>query len=117
MQYPPPDAKSFAEKYIAGYYTYAPKSKPRKPPSSALDAAAAAAAAPKAQDNANPMLAGLEQLYTSHSGDLTAIFAALGEDPTKALKVRPRPRRGPRPYFNGRTAPRCCHMRIDRALL
>ena len=61
-------------RYIAGCYTYVAKSKPASP----------GGAAPEKERD--PMVAALEGLYERHGGDLAAIFGALEEDPTKALK-------------------------------
>jgi len=38
----------------------------------------------------DPSLAPLKALYSTHGGDLTAIFAELGDDPGKAIKYPPK---------------------------
>ena len=86
LKYPPSGANDFAQKYINGNYENALNAKQRATFTDSKDVASAAS---KPAASTNPMLAGLEQLYNAHSGDLSAIFAALGEDPSKAKKYPP----------------------------
>ena len=81
---PPSSSSEFALKYLGGEYSYV---EVRKQPSKVAVAEAVKKSASAAADD-DPMVKALSDLYAAKGGDLTAIFASLGEDPTKALKVR-----------------------------
>jgi hypothetical protein len=82
MKYPPSSALEFATKYLEGGYTYVEvRKQPSKPK---LEQAINFA------ESGDSMTKAFAGLYTQHGGDLTALFAELGEDPKKALKYPPK---------------------------
>ena len=88
LKYPPSSSTDFVSRYLAGEFTYV---EVRKQPSkkSVADAVKKTVPDAAAEGGDDPVIKALSDMYTANSGDLTAIFAVLNEDPTKALKYPP----------------------------